>query len=516
MSASWPYDEARRIRHSGTGPVVFETGYGPSGLPHIGTFTEVLRTTWVQRAFEEITGLPTRLICFSDDLDGMRKVPENVPNRELLEPHVGRSLTRVPDPFGSHDSFAHHNNARLCEFLDRFGFEYEFVSATEAYRSGRFDETLLRILNNYDEVCDIILPTLGEDRRATYCPFMPILADGRVLHDGFTDYNPEAGTVIFEVDGEYRDFPVTGGNCKLQWKVDWAMRWMALGVDYEMAGKDLIDSVTLSSKIVRALGEQPPTNFIYEMFLDEEGRKIAKSIGNGLTIDEWLRYGPQESLAFYLYREPKKAKKLYASLVPRAIDEYWQARERYAGQSPEQQQGNPVHHVHRGQVPTRTLPVTFGLLVNLIGILGEPDEEQVWGYVLNHYASEANEDVRALIPYALTYHREQLASLDKTRREPTDEERSALRRLAVRLDCLSIEATAEEIQAEVYEVGKEMGYADNLREWFKVIYETVFGSSEGPRLGAFIKVYGVGAFAIVLGNIAGDYSSQPLSVTLVN
>jgi lysyl-tRNA synthetase class 1 len=491
MSNAWPYDEARRIRLREN--VVFETGYGPSGLPHIGTFTEVLRTAMVQRAFEEQTGVPSRLIVFSDDMDALRRAPDNVPQIDMLEQHIGVPLSSVPDPFGTHESFAHHNNAHLRDFLDRFGFEYEFMSSTELYRSGFFDVTLRRILDNYETVRDIILPTLGEDRRATYCPFMPII-NGRVIDSGYISHDANMGTITFDIDGEHVTVPVTGGHCKLQWKVDWAMRWIALGVSYEMAGKDLIDSVVLSGRIVRALGFEPPVGFNYEMFLDAEGRKISKSLGNGLSIEEWLTYGPPESLAFFLYREPRRAKSLHANLV-RMVDEYWDARRRYPGQTEDQRRGNPVHHVHAGTVPVGEMPVSFAMLLNLIGILGETDEEIVWNYLRGNYAG-VTEAVRELIPYALAYHRDHLAALI-VRRAPTAGEAVALDDLADRLRS-TVERDATTLQGIVYQVGKDHDYANRLRDWFAVVYEVVFGSPEGPRLGGFIEVYGVEPFADLL------------------
>jgi lysyl-tRNA synthetase class 1 len=513
MSASWPYEEARKLvaetlagRIQPDQIVTFETGYGPSGLPHIGTFTEVLRTEWVRRAYEEMTGAKTRLIVFSDDLDALRKVPDNVPNGEMLKAHLGYSLSSIPDPFGCCESFATHNNRKLQQFLEDFNFDYEFVSATEAYCGGHFRGALRHMLEHYDTIRDIILPTLGEERRATYSPFMPIV-NGRVLHEGYLSHDPVTGVITFMEEGQPSSFPVGGGNVKLQWKADWAMRWLALGVNYEMAGKDLIDSVNLSSQICRAVGFNPPVGFNYEMFLDENGEKISKSKGNGLSIEEWLTYGPQQSLAYYLYREPRKAKKLYVGLIPRAIDEYYQARARYAAQDEKERQGNPVHHVHGGEVPAETMPVTFGLLLNLIGILGEPTEEQVWAYVQNNYASEASDELRSLIPYALRYHRDHLAK-EITRREPHWLEAIALRRLADELETLPEDASAEDIQFIVYEVGKAVDMGDNLRAWFKIIYETVFGASEGPRLGVFIKVYGIAPFVELLRRVSEPVPAQ--------
>jgi lysyl-tRNA synthetase class 1 len=337
QSKAWPYEEARKLLKRwpdgkpAAAPVIFETGYGPSGLPHIGTFNEVARTSFVRRAYEELTsGAPTRLIAFSDDLDGLRKVPDNVPNQAMLTEHLGKPLTQIPDPFGTAESFAHHNNAMLRHFLDRFGFDYEFVSATECYTTGRFDAVIRKVLYAWDAIMGVMLPTLGEDRRKTYSPVLPISpSSGRVLQVAVEVIDAEAGLIAFDdEDGSRVRQSAFGGAAKMQWKVDWAARWAALGVDYEMAGKDLIDSVVQSGKIARALGARPPEGFNYEMFLDEKGEKISKSKGNGLSLEEWLRYGSEESLAFYIYREPRRAKSLHIGVIPRAVDEYWQFREK--------------------------------------------------------------------------------------------------------------------------------------------------------------------------------------------
>lgn len=497
-SKAWPYEEARKLLtrypngKPGGAPILFETGYGPSGLPHIGTFNEVLRTTMVRRAFETLSDQPTRLIAFSDDMDGLRKVPDNVPNREMLAEHLGRPLTKVPDPFGKFESFAHHNNAMLRDFLDRFGFDYEFASATDYYASGRFDETLKAVLRHYDAIMGVMLPTLREERRATYSPVLPISpTSGIVLQVPVEVVDADAGLIAFEDEGQRVEQSILGGAAKLQWKVDWAMRWVALGVDYEMAGKDLIDSVTQSSKIARVLGARPPEGFNYEMFLDEHGQKISKSKGNGLSLDQWLTYGPEESLAFYAYREPKKAKQLHLGVIPRAIDEYWQFRGNYAGQPVEQRLGNPVHHIHDGEPPAETLPVTFGLLLNLIGVMGEATKEQVWGYLSNYVADASPERypaLDALIGHAIAYVRD--VAEKPARRAPEGVEVDALRRLDAELAALPAGASAEDIQNIVYEIGKTGGF-ENLRDWFKALYETLLGSSQGPRMGSFIALYGV-------------------------
>jgi lysyl-tRNA synthetase, class I len=504
-SKAWPYEEARKLlaRYPNGAPekgyILFETGYGPSGLPHIGTFNEVLRTTMVRNAFHALSDIPTRLIAFSDDMDGLRKVPENVPNREMLAGHLGKPLTQVPDPFGCHPSFAHHNNALLREFLDRYGFDYEFASSTDYYAGGRFDETLKAVLRNYQAILDVMLPTLGAERRATYSPVLPVSPkSGIVLQVPVEVIDADAGLIAFEDasdggGGERIEQSVLGGKAKLQWKVDWAMRWVALGVDYEMAGKDLIDSVVQSSKICRVLGGRPPEGFNYEMFLDEKGEKISKSKGNGLSLEQWLTYGPEESLAFFAYREPKKAKQLHFGVIPRAVDEYWQFRGNYAGQEARERLGNPVHHIHDGKVPEESLPVTFGLLLNLVGVMGEATREQVWGYLANYVPDASPERYPALdrlVGNALAYARDFVApTLD--RRAPTPEEAEALRDLDAALEKLGPDADAEAIQNEVYEIGKARFGKERLRDWFKALYETLRGSAQGPRMGSFIRLYGV-------------------------
>ncbi|NUT00531.1 MAG: lysine--tRNA ligase [Sphingomonas sp.] len=501
ISKAWPYEEARKLlkrwpdgKPDGQ-PMVFETGYGPSGLPHIGTFNEVLRTTFVRQAYEELTGgAPTRLIAFSDDMDGLRKVPENVPEQEMLSQHLGKPLTRIPDPFGSHESFAHHNNAMLRSFLDRFGFDYEFLSATDCYSGGSFDEVIRQVLRNWDGVMDVMLPTLREERRQTYSPILPVSpSSGRVLQVLVEVVDAEGGTIAFEDEEGRVEQSALGGKAKLQWKVDWAARWVALGVDYEMSGKDLIDSVVQSSKIARVLGGRPPEGFNYEMFLDEKGEKISKSKGNGLSLEEWLRYGSEPSLAFYIYREPKKAKSLHLGLIPRAVDDYWQFRGNYAGQPTEQRLGNPVHHIHNGKVPApQSLPLTYGLLLNLVSLPGIHDKETAWRFV-QRYAPDTSADTHAeldeLIGLAVNYARDFVAPNLK-RRAPSEMEAEALRDLDSELAKLPSDASAEDIQTEVFEVGKRHPF-ESLRHWFQALYETLLGSSQGPRMGSFIALYGI-------------------------
>ena len=500
QSKAWPYEEARKLLKRwpegklGAAPILFETGYGPSGLPHIGTFNEVLRTTMVRNAFHALSDQPTRLVAFSDDMDGLRKVPDNVPNGAMLHEHLGKPLSCIPDPFGTHESFGAHNNARLRDFLDRYGFDYEFASATEYYASGRFDPTLRVVLRNYQGVMDVMLPTLRAERRATYSPVLPVSPrSGVVLQVPVEVVDAEQGLIAFEDEGERITQSALGGRAKLQWKVDWAMRWVALGVDYEMSGKDLIDSVTQSSRIARALGGRPPEGLTYEMFLDEQGEKISKSKGNGLSLEDWLTYGPEESVAFYAYREPKKAKSLHMGVIPRAVDDYWQSRAAYGGQSVKERLGNPVHHVHDGEPPEGELPVTFGLLLNLVGVMGEATGEQVWGYLSNYVPDATPErypELDRLIGHALAYARDFVAPTLQ-RRAPTPVEAEALRRLDAELGRLGEGADAETIQNAVYEIGKTGGF-ENLRDWFRALYETLLGSSQGPRMGSFIALYGVG------------------------
>jgi lysyl-tRNA synthetase class 1 len=496
-SKAWPFEEARKLlkrfpkgKPDGT-PVLFETGYGPSGLPHIGTFQEVLRTTLVRRAYETLTGgAPTRLVAFSDDMDGLRKVPDN----------LGKPLSRIPDPFEKFDSFAAHNNAMLRAFLDRFGFDYEFVSASDRYNSGQFDASLLNVLAHYDAIMAIMLPTLRAERAATYSPILPVSpTTGAVLQAPVTVVDAAAGIIRFEDDGQMIEQSILGGQAKLQWKVDWAMRWVALGVDYEMYGKDLTDSGIQSGKIAQVLGGRRPEGMIYELFLDENGEKISKSKGNGLTIDQWLTYGSEESLGFFLFREPKSAKSLHVGVVPRAVDDYWQFREKLADQPVEQQLGNPVWHLLRtvgdGSGAGDKLPVTYGLLLNLVGVLGaNATREQVWSYLGNYVAdatAQAHPMLDLLVGNALAYNRDFVAPTLK-RRKPETGEAAALAALDAALAAMPADAAAEELQNHIYAIGKDEAYGfENLRDWFKALYETLLGSSQGPRMGSFIALYGV-------------------------
>jgi lysyl-tRNA synthetase class 1 len=526
-SNAWPFVEARALlkRLGGKAPakgyVLFETGYGPSGLPHIGTFGEVARTSMVRHAFAALSDIPTRLFAFSDDLDGLRKVPDNVPNQDMMARYVGDKattfgtpLTSIPDPFGTHESFGHHNNARLRAFLDTFGFDYEFQSATECYASGRFDAVLLKVLEKHREILDVVLPSLRDERRKTYCPFLPIRdRQGRrqVLEVPAVEYRPKDGTVVFEdgVEGRF-EVPVTGGQCKLQWRVDWAMRWTALGVDYEMSGKDLIDSVKLSSRICRILRGDPPVGFTYELFLDEKGEKISKSKGNGLAVEEWLRYAPPESLALFMYQKPTAAKRLYFDVIPRTVDEYLNHLAGFAKQEPAKRLDNPVWHIHRGRPPAAGGQLSYNILLNLAGVCHTEDKAVLWHFI-SRYRPEATPETApvldTLVGYAITYYRDFVKPAKRYRR-PDAKEQAALEDLARALERLPEGADAETIQTEVYEVGKRHGFTD-LRAWFQALYEILLGQSEGPRMGSFIALYGLReTLGLIRRALAGDDLSQ--------
>ncbi|MBL8551563.1 MAG: lysine--tRNA ligase [Hyphomonadaceae bacterium] len=499
---AWPFEQARLVverlkKRPKDGPVIFETGYGPSGLPHIGTFGEVARTSMVRFAFRALTEdkIPTRLVAFSDDMDGLRKVPDNVPNKEKLQAALGLPLTSVPDPFEQYPSFAHHNNAMLRRFLDGFGFEYEFLSSTEQYKSGAFDATLLKMLDRYDAIMAIMLPTLGEDRRATYSPFLPISPKtGKVLQVPTLARNFERGTIVFQdEDGEKIETPVTGGHVKIQWKPDWALRWTALGVDYEMAGKDLIDSVQQSSKICRALGGNPPEGFNYELFLDEKGEKISKSKGNGISVDEWLRYAAPESLSLYNFQKPKTAKKLYFDVIPKAVDEYISFVDAFRDQAPAERLENPVWHVHSGKPPREASPISFALLLNLVSASHASNKEQLWQFIAKYapgVSAETHPFLDRLCGYALAYYEDFVAPTKKFR-PPTDKERAAFLDLIAAFEKIPADCTdGETIQFQVYEVGKAHGF-DPLRDWFRALYEVLFGQEQGPRFGSFAAIFGV-------------------------
>ncbi len=513
-SKAWPFQEARKLLERlqdhppAGGEVVFETGYGPSGLPHIGTFGEVARTSMVRHAFHQLSDLPTRLIAFSDDMDGLRGVPDNVPDKEMLREHLGKPLTRVPDPFGTHESFGHHNNAMLRRFLDGFGFDYEFASSSDYYAQGRFDSALLRMLECYDEVMGVMLPTLGEVRRQTYSPFLPLCPrTGRVLQVPIVARDVEAGTVSYrdEETGQLVEVPVTGGSCKLQWKPDWAMRWYALAVDYEMSGKDLIDSVRQSGRICAILSGRPPEGFTYELFLDENGEKISKSRGNGLTIDEWLRYAQPESLSLYMFQSPRRAKRLYFDVIPRAVDDYLGHLAKLAEQDAASIIDNPAWHIHGGRANAKPPPISFALLMNLAAAANAEDKAVLWGFI-RRYLPDASPESEPLLDRlagnAIAYYQD-FVKPAKRYRAPEAHERVAMEELLAWLDEAAA-PTAEEIQNEIYEIGKRHPF-DNLRDWFRALYEVLLGQSQGPRMGSFVVLYGVAETAtLVRRALAGE------------
>ncbi|WP_299566776.1 lysine--tRNA ligase [uncultured Sulfitobacter sp.] len=499
QSKAWPFEEARRVlkRYQSKPPekgfVLFETGYGPSGLPHIGTFGEVARTTMIRRAFEEISDIPTKLICFSDDLDGMRKVPSNVPDTEALAAHLHKPLTSVPDPFGKYESFGHHNNAMLRRFLDTFGFEYEFISAKDFYGDGRFDEILLRAAEKYDEIMEVMLKSLREERRQTYSIFLPIHPETRrVMYVPMKEVNAEKGTITFDTpEGEEMTLPVTGGHVKLQWKPDFGARWAALGVDFEMYGKDHSTNTPIYDAICRILGAKAPEHFTYELFLDENGQKISKSSGNGLTIDEWLTYASTESLSYFMYLKPKTAKRMYFDVIPKAMDEYDQQLRAYHTQDIKAQLNNPVWHIHGGDVPQSDMVVPFSMLLNLASVSSAQDKSQLWGFI-QRYAPDAtpesNPGMDAAAGYAVRYFND-FVKPKKQYRAPGDLEREALEDLRARLVAWKGGLDAEALQSEVFACGRER--FEPLRDWFTALYEVLLGASQGPRFGGFIALYGV-------------------------
>ncbi len=512
LPKAWPFEEAQkvaaRLAASSRGHALFETGYGPSGLPHIGTFGEVARTSWVRHAFHALTGLPSTLLVFSDDMDSLRKVPDNVPNRDLLASYLGQPLSRIPDPFGTHESFGAHNNARLRRFLDDFRFHYEFASSTDYYAGGSFDAALRLVLERHAEIVAAVLPTLRAERAATYSPILPIHPrTGVVMQVPVEGIDTDAGTIAWRdpADGAWFETPVTGGLCKLQWKADWAMRWHALGVDYEMSGKDLIDSVRLSGKICRILGSPPPAGLTYELFLDEQGQKISKSKGNGLSVDDWLHFAPAESLGQFMYNQPQRAKRLFFDVIPRAVDEYLGNAEKARAQTAEDRKANPAWHIHNGEIPdTAHSPVSFTMLQNLASTVGATTPEELWGYV-RRYAPEADPAsapfLDRLVARAVAYG-QGYALAHRQYRAPDDIERTALEDLARSLAGIPAGTPAEDIQTVVYEVGKRHPLRD-LRAWFGCLYQVLLGQDEGPRFGQFVALYGVAeTVALIEGALA--------------
>ena len=497
---AWPFVEAKKILRErkknieDKGKIVLQTGYGPSGLPHIGTFGEVARTSMVVNALNHLADIPKEIITFSDDMDGLRKIPENIPNSEKLKENLHKPLTQVPDPFEKYNSFGEHNNEMLKNFLDKFGFHYNFKSSTELYKSGFFNSTLKMILEKYQPIMDTILPTLGKERQKTYSPFLPICPEtGVVLEIPVLEIKKEVSKIIFDNSGKKLEVSILDGNCKLQWKVDWAMRWYALDVDFEMYGKDLIESAILSTKIVKLLGKNSPNGFAYELFLDEKGEKISKSKGNGITIDQWLNYASPESLSLFMYQNPKRAKKLYKEIVPKAVDEYLEFIEKGKIQNELELLMNPVWHVHSGKMPKEKKIMSFSMLLNLVETSNADNKEVLWKFA-KKYKKDISEEqypiFDSLIEYAIRYFKD-IIQKQKKYKKPNSLEKTALQALVSNLERCNDEMSPEDIQSIIYSTGKDNGYKDNLRDWFKLIYEVVFGAENGPRMGFFISFFGV-------------------------
>ncbi len=499
-ASAWPFVEIRKLlkerKHliQKKDKIIFQTGYGPSGLPHIGTFGEVARTTMMINALQQIDKIGTELITFSDDMDGLRKVPENIPNNEILKKNLGKPLTEIPDPFGKFKSFAEHNNTMLKQFLKKFNFEFSFKSSTENYKNGTFNDSLKRVAEKYDEIMNIILPTLRTERRQTYCPFLPICPEsGKVLEIPMINLEKKTGKIIFDNGGKKIQTNIYDGNCKLQWKVDWAMRWFTFDVDFEMYGKDLTESAILSSKVCKTLGKVPPNGFAYELFLDEKGEKISKSKGNGITIDEWLSYASPESLSLYMYQNPRRAKKLYSDVVPKAVDEYLSLIEKFPDQKEKDRLSNPVWHVHNGEPPKEKIVMSFSMLLNLVGSSNADDKKILWKFI-NRFHKDVNPNSNPILDnlteHAIKFFKDKLKPKKKYKK-PDSQEKKALSELALKIEKIKEDMPPEEIQTIVYSVGKENGYEKNLRDWFKLIYQVLFGDIDGPRMGFFISFFGV-------------------------
>ena len=499
-TSSWPFVEIRKLLKDrkelikSKNKIIFQTGYGPSGLPHIGTFAEVARTTMMINALNHVQKIDTDLITFSDDMDGLRKVPDNIPNNKVLIENLGKPLTSIPDPFKKYDSFGKHNNEMLKDFLKKFNFKFNFKSSTENYKSGKFNESLMRVLEKYDEIMEIILPTLRSERKKTYCPFLPICpVTGKVLEIPLLEMNKKKGTIIFDNNGKKLETEIKNGKCKLQWKVDWAMRWFTFDVDFEMYGKDLTESAILSNKICRTLGKKPPNGFAYELFLDEKGEKISKSKGNGISIEQWLRYASPESLSLYMYQNPTRAKKLYSEVVPKAVDEYLSLIETFPKQKTSEQLLNPVWHVHSGKPPNEKIVMTFSMLLNLVGSSNAENKEILWKFIQRFHQDIKPDNypiLNQLTEYAINYFKDKVEP-NKNYKVPNEIEKNALSSLAKKLELVAQDSKPEDIQTVVYSTGKENGYEKKLREWFILIYEVLFGNIDGPRMGFFISFFGV-------------------------
>jgi len=499
-TSSWPFVEVRKLLKDRKSiiekknKITFQTGYGPSGLPHIGTFGEVSRTCMMINALNHIRQIESELITFSDDMDGLRKIPDNIPNSKILHDNLGKPLTSIPDPFKKYKSFGEHNNNLLIEFLKKFKFNFIFKSSTDNYKKGIFNNGIVKVLEKHDEIMNIILPTLRSERRKTYSPLLPICPEtGKVLEIPITEIDKKNNKVIFDNNGKKIEINILNGGCKLQWKVDWAMRWFTFDVDFEMYGKDLIESAIISSKVCEALGKKPPSGFAYELFLDEKGEKISKSKGNGITIEKWLRYASPESLSLYMYQNPKRAKKLYPEVVPKAVDEYLSYIEKYSSQKPNEKILNPVWHVHNGSPPKEKIVMPFSMLLNIVGSSNAKSKDVLWKFIKKFHKEidpKIHKILDELTNYAINYFIDEVEPKKKFKK-PNKNEKKALENLILQLKKVSQNTPAEEIQTMIYSTGKENGYKENLRDWFKLIYQVAFGEENGPRMGFFISFFGV-------------------------
>ena len=517
LPKSWPFEEALRIyekikgKTPDKGYVLFETGYGPSGLPHIGTFGEVVRTSMVRFAFSLIAPeIPTKMFCVSDDIDGLRKVPDNIPNQALIKANLGKPLTSVPDPFGTHQSYGHHMNARLCSFLDSFGFEYEFISATQKYKSGDFDVTMLKVLEKYDELMELMLPTLGNERQETYSPFMPIDEEsGIVVDKGVKSIDKKKGTVIYIApNGQEKEISVTKGGCKLQWKIDFGARWFGLGVDYEIYGKDHQPNEKIYRKVCEILGGVAPVNYTYEMFLSETGEKISKSKGNGIAVEDWLRYAPAESMSLFMFQKPRTAKRLYFDVIPKAMDEYLTFVQNFATQDDALKLDNPAFHIHRGDLPKINFNLNYSLLLNLASACNPENDAVLWGFISKYQAGLTPQNsplLAQMVDKAINYYNDFIKK-NKKYREATEAEKSALLELSIELKKVDLEKQndANELQNLVFQIGKNHGYEKNMREWFLALYQILLGQDQGPRMGSFIALFGVDNFVKLVAEKVGE------------
>ncbi|MFH2218432.1 MAG: lysine--tRNA ligase [Pseudomonadota bacterium] len=500
----WPFKEADKLRKRYTEtpniPVRFETGFGPSGMPHIGTFAEVARTTWVRHAFEFLTRWPTQLIAFSDDMDGLRKVPLNLPQQEMLTENLGRPLCRIPDPFGECESYSAYMNNKLREFLDSYSFDYTFQSSHEAYTRGDFNDGLSVILQKVEDVKAIILPTMSEAKRANWSPFFPICENcGRINSTQVTGYDIENNAIDYSCEQEEGEVKSCGhkgtasifnGKVKVGWKIDWALRWYSYDIGYEMYGKDLIESARLSGKICRLMGKQPPTGLFYELFLDAKGRKISKSVGKGLTIDSWMSYAPLESLLFYIFQNPKQAKRLFWGIVPRSVDDYLSNLIQYRSMDPEDHPESTIWHLfNKGEtVPSYNAAINFSLINNLISAVGADDIDLILEYLKRYDSSmeKYGTVIEDLVKKAMNYYRDFILP-DKKYRTPTEKEKKMFN--ALRNELAEYDGDDEnELQSLPFNVVR--AFDESPKNFFKMFYEVLFGQERGPRFGTFVRLVG--------------------------